>query len=93
MLAYLNFALIFLQYLEDEEVLDLLNEITNSALSSTWFTRHGAVLTISSMLKHSPAIICTSSSYGAVVNCLKSSLKDEKVFGFLFTLLVFYHVK
>ncbi|XP_019193927.1 PREDICTED: eIF-2-alpha kinase activator GCN1 isoform X23 [Ipomoea nil] len=66
------------QYLEDEEVLDLLNEITNSASSSTWCTRHGAVLTISSMLKHSPAIICTSSSYGAVVNCLKSSLKDEK---------------
>ncbi|VFQ92643.1 unnamed protein product [Cuscuta campestris] len=66
------------QYLEDEEVANVLSETANSALSPNWCTRHGAVLTISSILKHNPAFICTSSSYEAVVNCLKSSLKDEK---------------
>ncbi|CAH9129951.1 unnamed protein product [Cuscuta epithymum] len=66
------------QYLEDVEVVEVLNGTTNSALSPNWCTRHGAVLTISSILKHNPSIIFSSSSYGAVIDSLKSNLKDEK---------------
>nr|XP_016491594.1 PREDICTED: eIF-2-alpha kinase activator GCN1-like isoform X3 [Nicotiana tabacum] len=66
------------QYLEDGQVVEVLDELSKSASSSNWCSRHGAVLTICSMLKHNPDIICASSSFTLIVNCLKSTLNDEK---------------
>ncbi|XP_059308205.1 protein ILITYHIA isoform X2 [Lycium ferocissimum] len=66
------------QYLEDGQVVEVLDELSKSASSSSWCSRHGAVLTICSMLKHKPDIICASSSFPLIVKCLKSTLNDEK---------------
>uniref|UniRef100_A0A0V0J0Y0 Putative translational activator GCN1-like n=1 Tax=Solanum chacoense TaxID=4108 RepID=A0A0V0J0Y0_SOLCH len=66
------------QYLEDGQVVELLDGLSKSASSSNWCSRHGAVLTICSMLKHNPDIICASSSFPLIVKCLKITLNDEK---------------
>ncbi|CAO2827459.1 unnamed protein product [Amaranthus hypochondriacus] len=64
--------------IEDRELEDLLEEFSNSALSSSWTTRHGLVLTISSMLRHCPARVCTTSCSSSIISMLKDMLKDEK---------------
>ncbi|KAK4356440.1 hypothetical protein RND71_025411 [Anisodus tanguticus] len=66
------------QYLEDGQVVEVLDELSKSASSSNWCSRHGAVLAICSMLKHNPGIICASSSFPLIVKCLKSTLNDER---------------
>ncbi|PHU00606.1 hypothetical protein BC332_30393 [Capsicum chinense] len=66
------------QYLGDGQVVEVLDGLSKSTSSSNWCSRHGAVLTICSMLKHNPDIICASSSFPLIVNCLKITLNDEK---------------
>ncbi|KAL3520591.1 hypothetical protein ACH5RR_018740 [Cinchona calisaya] len=66
------------QYLEDDQISEVLKELPTSTSSPSWFTRHGSVLTISALLRHNPTIVCASPSFPLVVNALKSSLKDEK---------------
>ncbi|CAI9090959.1 OLC1v1025859C1 [Oldenlandia corymbosa var. corymbosa] len=66
------------QYLDGEQISEVLNELPTSASSPNWYTRHGSVLTVFAMLKYNPTIVCTSPSFAAIVNCLKSSLRDEK---------------
>ncbi|MFS7937446.1 putative armadillo-like helical, translational activator Gcn1, TOG domain-containing protein [Helianthus anomalus] len=66
------------EHLEDEQVFELLEELTENASSASWFARHGALLTISSMLRHIPTTISASSSLTVVADCLKNNLKDEK---------------
>ncbi|CAA0814499.1 ILITYHIA, partial [Striga hermonthica] len=69
---------ILLQYLECAQISEVLMGVADSATSSTWTTRHGAALCISSMLRHNAPIVCTSPLFTSTVDCLKSSLKDEK---------------
>lgn len=71
------FMLLVFQYLEDNELTDLLEELISMA-SSSWHSRHGSVLTISSMLRHKPSAICQF-AFSSTLGCLKSALKDEKV--------------
>jgi len=82
-----------LQYMEDGQISELLEELINSASSPSLSTRHGAVLTMSSMLKHNPSVICASPT-SAIVKSLQDSLKDEKVLGpfktIFFALLVIF---
>ncbi|CAI9767444.1 unnamed protein product [Fraxinus pennsylvanica] len=66
------------QYLEDGQISEALKELTDSASSSSWTTKHGSVLAISSILRHNPAIIYASPLFTVVVNSLKNTLKDEK---------------
>ncbi|KAF3663594.1 hypothetical protein FXO37_11913 [Capsicum annuum] len=66
------------KYLGDGQVVEVLDGLSKSTSSSNWCSRHGAVLTICSMLKHNPDIICASSSFPLIVNCLKITLNDEK---------------
>ncbi|CAN4115226.1 unnamed protein product [Withania somnifera] len=66
------------QYLEDGQVVEVLDGLSKSASSSNWCSRHGAVLTICSMLKHNPDIIYAASSFPSIEKCLKSTLNDEK---------------
>ncbi|KAF6144359.1 hypothetical protein GIB67_024586 [Kingdonia uniflora] len=66
------------QYMEDSELLDLLQTLSNSMSSPTWYVRHGSVLTICSMLRHSPSMICTCPAFSAVTNHLKVTLGDDK---------------
>lgn len=66
------------QYLEDDQISEVLKELPTSASSPSWFTRHGSVLTLSALLRHNPTIVCSSPSFPMVVNSLKSNLKDEK---------------
>ncbi|KAL3523389.1 hypothetical protein ACH5RR_016223, partial [Cinchona calisaya] len=66
------------QYLEDDQISEVLKELPTSASSPSWLTRHGSVLTISAMLGHNPAVVFASPSFAMVVNCLRSNLKDEK---------------
>ncbi|KAI3459061.1 hypothetical protein Pfo_015724 [Paulownia fortunei] len=69
---------ILLQYLEDAQISEVLMGVADSASSSTWTARHGSTLAISSMLRHNAAIVCASPLFTSIVDCLKSSLKDEK---------------
>ncbi|KAI7734036.1 hypothetical protein M8C21_026553, partial [Ambrosia artemisiifolia] len=66
------------EHLEDDQIFELLEELTDNASSASWFARHGALLTISSMLRHIPTMISASSSVTVVADCLKNNLKDEK---------------
>ncbi|KAI3785034.1 hypothetical protein L1987_44143 [Smallanthus sonchifolius] len=66
------------EHLEDDQIFELLEELTDKASSASWSARHGSLLTISSMLRHIPTIISASSSFTVVADCLKTSLKDEK---------------
>ncbi|KAK6156422.1 hypothetical protein DH2020_010670 [Rehmannia glutinosa] len=69
---------ILLQYLENAQISEVLMGVADSATSSTWTTRHGSTLAISSMLRHNAAIVCASPLFASIVDSLKSSLKDEK---------------
>ncbi|XP_050224461.1 protein ILITYHIA [Mercurialis annua] len=66
------------QYMEAAQLIDLLQQLANAASSASWVSRHGSVLTISSLLRHSPTSVMTSSEFPSIVNCLKDGLKDEK---------------
>ncbi|KAK4397653.1 protein ILITYHIA [Sesamum angolense] len=69
---------ILLQYLENAQTSEVLMGVTDSASSSTWTTRHGSILAISSMLRHNAAIVCASPLFTSIIECLKGSMKDEK---------------
>ncbi|GAV69761.1 LOW QUALITY PROTEIN: DUF3554 domain-containing protein/CLASP_N domain-containing protein/HEAT_2 domain-containing protein [Cephalotus follicularis] len=66
------------QYMEEDELNDLLHEVLSLASSPSWAVRHGSVLTVSSLLRHNPSIICVSLLFPSIVDCLRGSLKDEK---------------
>lgn len=66
------------QHMEDAQLTELLQELSDLTSSPSWSARHGSVLTISSVLRHSPSAICTSTVFPSVLNHLKVSLKDEK---------------
>jgi len=70
---------LYMQYLEAAQLSVLLQEVNNLSASQNWGARHGSVLCISSLLKHNPSTIMTSSLFSSMLNSLKSSLKDEKV--------------
>ncbi|KAG2312032.1 hypothetical protein Bca52824_023589 [Brassica carinata] len=66
------------KYLEAAQLSVLLEEVISLSASQKWSSRHGSVLCIASLLKHNPSTIMTSSLFSALLNSLKSSLKDEK---------------
>ncbi|KAF2306959.1 hypothetical protein GH714_022778 [Hevea brasiliensis] len=66
------------QYMEAAQLIDLLQQLSNLASSSSWVSRHGAVLTISSLLRHNPSSVITSAEFPSLVDCLKDGLQDEK---------------
>ncbi|PPD70698.1 hypothetical protein GOBAR_DD32423 [Gossypium barbadense] len=66
------------QYMEKSELSDLLQELLDLSSSSNWADRHGAVLTLSSLLRHNPSTIFMSPECPSILLRLKSSLKDEK---------------
>lgn len=74
-----SIATMVLQYLEDGQISEVLKELTDSASASSWTTKHGSVLAISSILRHKPSIVYASPLFTVVVNSLRSTLKDEKV--------------
>ncbi|XAR48876.1 hypothetical protein NMG60_11031843 [Bertholletia excelsa] len=65
------------QYMEDSELSELLEDLSSSVSSSSLSARHGSILTISSMLRHNPSMICACTIF-SVTDCLNESLKDEK---------------
>lgn len=65
--------------METAQISEILMEVADSASSSTWTTRHGSILALSSMFRYNAAIVCASPLFTSIVDCLKSSLKDEKV--------------
>ncbi|XVE90051.1 hypothetical protein DITRI_Ditri20bG0045600 [Diplodiscus trichospermus] len=66
------------QYMEESQLSDLVQELLDLSSSSNWADRHGAVLTLSSLLRHNPSTIFMSPESSSILFCLKSSLKDEK---------------
>ena len=68
------------QHIEEVEMTQLLHELLNLMSSSSWSARHGSVFTISSILRHNPSAICSSTMFPSILNHLKVTLKDEKVF-------------
>ncbi|XP_042484650.1 protein ILITYHIA [Macadamia integrifolia] len=66
------------EHMEDGELLDLLKMLLSSYQSPIWSSRHGSVLTVSSMLRHSPSAISLSPVFPSVLDCLKNALKDDK---------------
>ncbi|CAJ1961186.1 unnamed protein product [Sphenostylis stenocarpa] len=69
---------ILTQYLEDFQLTELIQELSSLANLSNWPPRHGSVLTMSSIFRYNPAIICSSSLFPTIVDCLRDTLKDEK---------------
>ncbi|PKA55682.1 hypothetical protein AXF42_Ash011974 [Apostasia shenzhenica] len=66
------------QYMDCDEVMDLLQSLCDLFTSSNWNIRHGAMLTLTSIALHTPSIICQSSLFPSIVDHLRSSLKDDK---------------
>lgn len=66
------------QYMEEPQLDDLLELLSNLASSSSWVSRHGSVLTISSLLRHNPSSVVTSQMFPSIMRSLKDALKDEK---------------
>lgn len=66
--------------MEDAQLTDLLQELSSLLSSPSWSARHGSVLTIKSMLRHNPTAICMSPFFQSIVDDLKETLKDEKVY-------------
>ncbi|KAG6736905.1 hypothetical protein POTOM_060156 [Populus tomentosa] len=66
------------QYMEEHQLDDLLELLSNLASSPSWVSRHGSVLTISSLLRHNPSSVVTSQMFPSIIHCLKDALKDEK---------------
>ncbi|KAM7250092.1 hypothetical protein ACFE04_021975 [Oxalis oulophora] len=73
-----NILGIISQHMEEDELNDLLEEVLDLASSSSWYARHGSVLSISSLLRRNPSGIAASSLFPDIVGSLKNSLKDEK---------------
>ncbi|KAJ0080466.1 hypothetical protein Patl1_23083 [Pistacia atlantica] len=73
-----NILGIMSQYMEDAELADLIQELFNLASSPGWAPRHGSVLAFSALLRHNPSAVFMSPVFPAIVDRLKSSLKDEK---------------
>ncbi|CAK7341235.1 unnamed protein product [Dovyalis caffra] len=65
-------------YMEEPQLADLLELLLSLASSSSWVSRHGSVLTISSLLRHNPSSVVTSPMFPSIIDCLKGALKDEK---------------
>ncbi|KAG6737001.1 hypothetical protein POTOM_060043 [Populus tomentosa] len=65
-------------YMEEHQLDDLLELLSNLASSPSWVSRHGSVLTISSLLRHNPSSVVTSQMFPSIIHCLKDALKDEK---------------
>jgi hypothetical protein len=68
--------------MEEPQLDDLLELLSNLASSPSWVSRHGSVLTISSLLRHNPSSVVTSQMFPSIMRCLKDALKDEKVLQF-----------
>ncbi|XP_065852916.1 protein ILITYHIA [Euphorbia lathyris] len=66
------------QYMEAAQLVDLLQQLSDLASSPSWVSRHGSVLTISSLLRHNPSSVFTYAEFTSVVGSLKEGLKDEK---------------
>ncbi|KAJ6881994.1 hypothetical protein NC651_028566 [Populus alba x Populus x berolinensis] len=64
--------------LKEPQLDDLLELLSNLASSPSWVSRHGSVLTISSLLRHNPSFVVTSQMFPSIIHCLKDALKDEK---------------
>lgn len=75
-----NLQKLILQYLEEYQLPELLEALSDLASFSTWSARHGLVLMISSILRHNPSMLCASPLFSSVVDCLKDASKDEKVY-------------
>ncbi|XP_024025150.1 protein ILITYHIA [Morus notabilis] len=66
------------QHMEDAQLTELLQELSDLTSAPSWSARHGSVLTVSSMLRHNPSAICTSTVFPSILSHLKGTLKDEK---------------
>ncbi|KAK2994710.1 hypothetical protein RJ640_002516 [Escallonia rubra] len=66
------------QYLEDDQLSELIDDLSKLSTSPSWSARHGSVLTTSSMLRHIPLKISVYPLLSVVVACLKDASKDEK---------------
>uniref|UniRef100_A0A6N2KG60 TOG domain-containing protein n=1 Tax=Salix viminalis TaxID=40686 RepID=A0A6N2KG60_SALVM len=66
------------QYMEEPQLDDLLELLSSLASSPSWESRHGSVLSISSLLRHNPSSVVTSRMFPSIMHCLKDALKDEK---------------
>ncbi|CAN6724947.1 unnamed protein product [Malus baccata var. baccata] len=66
------------QYLEDDQLTELLQELSDFPPSLSLSARHGYVLTISSMLRHNPSTMCLSPEFPSIWDRLKGALIDEK---------------
>eukprot|EP00252_Welwitschia_mirabilis_P007794 TRINITY_DN19495_c0_g1_i1.p1 TRINITY_DN19495_c0_g1~~TRINITY_DN19495_c0_g1_i1.p1 ORF type:complete len:999 (+),score=244.81 TRINITY_DN19495_c0_g1_i1:58-2997(+) len=67
------------KYLGEDEISDVLNTITTSYSSDSFSIRHGKILALCSILRHSVNRICALASFPDVVDGLKACLKDDKV--------------
>ncbi|KAM0871526.1 hypothetical protein ACQ4PT_039331 [Festuca glaucescens] len=66
------------QYTDEIETSDLVQALLSMGTLPDWCTRHGALLTFSSISRHSPTKLCDSASFASIVDLLKDSLKDDK---------------
>jgi HEAT repeat protein len=66
------------QYMDEIETADLVQALLSMGTLPDWCTRHGALLTFSSISRHCPTKLCHSVSFPSIVDLLKDSLKDDK---------------
>lgn len=68
-----------MQYLENDQFNELLDELSNSASSNEFHARHGSMLTIASILRQNPSMFCACPLFSKIVDCLKDASNDDKV--------------
>ncbi|KAJ8770180.1 hypothetical protein K2173_011515 [Erythroxylum novogranatense] len=66
------------QYMDDTQLCELLQNLSDLASSTSWLSKHGSVLTISSLLRHNPSAVIISPEFPCIIDSLKAALKDEK---------------
>jgi hypothetical protein len=81
LLAFLVYANLVCdaQYMEESEFTELLQTLIDYSMSSSWFIRHGSILTFSSISMHCPSLLCVSPLFTSLMDRLKDALKDDKV--------------
>lgn len=75
--------------MDETETTDLVQTLLSMGTLPDWCTRHGALLTFSSISRHCPTKLCHSTSFPSIVDLLKDSLKDDKVLA-QFALLCYF---
>lgn len=75
----LNMHQTFLQYAEENELLNFLETLLEFGSSTSWSVRLGSILALASVIGQCPNMVCESAVFSSVILVLENALEDDKV--------------